>query len=118
MEKVRCPFSKHRNNDYLNEVNAHKGKEHSMEDLYQQVGKHMNYLNKIEKIDSKSKQMKQYGFKRSESTLNLDKMSQAKKLLKEKLELGNEMPRIDKENRCHEDVKSPKYNHLYSYNKP
>lgn len=88
-----------------------------MEDLYQQVGKHMNYLNKIEKIDSKSKQNRQYGFKRSDSTLNLDQMSQAKKLLKEKLELGNEIT-VDKENRCHEDIKTPKYHHLYVYNKP
>lgn len=97
-EKVRFPFSKHRNNEYFNEVKAHmgKGKEHSMEDLYQQVGKHMNYLNKIEKIDAKSKQNRQCSFKRSDTTLNLDKMSQAKKLLKDKLELGNQKVTIDK----------------------
>ena len=59
-----------------------KTKEHSMEDLYQQVGKHMNYLNKIEKLDSKAKKNRHSGLKRADSILNLDKMSQAKKNLR------------------------------------
>ena len=56
-----------------------------MEDLYQQVGKHLNYLNKIEKNDSKNKHNRQYGMKKCDTVLSLDKMSQAKKILREKL---------------------------------
>jgi hypothetical protein len=50
--------------------------------------------------------------------LNLDKMSQAKKILKQKLELGNEKVATEKENRSQLDMKSLKYQHLYGYNKP
>jgi len=45
----------------------------------------MNYLNKIEKLDSKAKYNRHPGLKRTDSIINIDKMSQAKKFLRQKL---------------------------------
>lgn len=89
-----------------------------MEDLYIQIGKHMNYFNKIEKLNSKINFRKPSSLRKMDCTVNLNRISQAKKILKEKLQLGNEELTIEKENRGQKDAKILKYQHLYKYTKP
>lgn len=78
----------------------------------------MNYLNKIEKLETKKKQNKINHHQKIDGYLNLERISQAKKILEGKLALSNQEG-DEKENRVSEHhLKSPKYVHLYQYVKP
>lgn len=50
----------------------------------------MNYLNKIEKLETKKKQNRINHHQKIEGYLNLERISQAKKVLKDKLALSSQ----------------------------
>lgn len=59
-----------------------------MEDLYKQVGKHMNYLNKVEKGQKSSKRLESRSKESGEMATN--SIENSKKILRDRLCLQNE----------------------------
>lgn len=87
-----------------------------MEDLYQQVGRHMNYYHKMEKEGNRSKQSNNNSIKQANER-KMQSLEQVKIRIRDKIGMQEQRQLVGREVN-HLKLKSPRHIHMYEYNRP